>query len=155
VAICHCTDCQTLSGAPFRASVIVAADKLRLLSGEPSTYVKTAESGNKRAKPSPLEGEGGPSRQRGVGRGGGLRWATFARSTNSPSRHLPWRERVTLRVRSNHLSPPPDPPLQSPHRPSPRVRVDRSFTGRAGSPRRRGVPSCAVPVGSDTPPDRH
>ncbi len=50
VAICHCTDCQTLSGAPFRASVIVAADKLRLLSGEPSTYVKTAESGNKRAQ---------------------------------------------------------------------------------------------------------
>jgi hypothetical protein len=48
VAICHCTDCQTLSGAPYRASVVVAADKFRLLSGKPAEYVKTAESGNKR-----------------------------------------------------------------------------------------------------------
>ena len=48
VAICSCTDCQTLSGAPLRASVIVAADKFRLLSGEPASYVKVAESGNKR-----------------------------------------------------------------------------------------------------------
>ena len=45
---CSCTDCQTLSGAPLRASVIVAADKFRLLSGEPASYVKVAESGNKR-----------------------------------------------------------------------------------------------------------
>src|SRR5215510_1348526 len=46
--ICHCTDCQTFSGAPFRGNVPVAAETLRMLSGEPTFYVKTAESGNKR-----------------------------------------------------------------------------------------------------------
>lgn len=48
--VCHCTDCQTLSGAPFRASVAVAPDRFRLLSGEPATYVKTAESGSRRVQ---------------------------------------------------------------------------------------------------------
>ena len=48
--ICHCADCQTLSGSPFRASVPTAPDKFRLLSGEPAIYVKTAESGNKRVQ---------------------------------------------------------------------------------------------------------
>jgi hypothetical protein len=48
--ICHCTDCQTLSGAPFRASIRASHDNFRLLSGEPAIYVKTAESGRKRAQ---------------------------------------------------------------------------------------------------------
>jgi hypothetical protein len=47
VVICHCTDCQTLSGAPYRASVPVKAENF-ILRGEPKTYVKTADSGNKR-----------------------------------------------------------------------------------------------------------
>jgi hypothetical protein len=50
VAVCHCADCQTLSGAPYRASIPTAPDKFRLLSGEPTIYVKTAESGNKRVQ---------------------------------------------------------------------------------------------------------
>ncbi len=50
VSICHCADCQKLSGSPFRASVVVPAGDFRLLSGEPTTYVKVAESGNKRAQ---------------------------------------------------------------------------------------------------------
>jgi hypothetical protein len=49
-AVCHCADCQTLSGAPYRASVPVASETFRLLSGEPAIYVKTAESGNKRVQ---------------------------------------------------------------------------------------------------------
>jgi len=48
--ICHCTDCQTLSGAPYRASVATTPDKFHLRSGEPTIYVKTAESGSKRAQ---------------------------------------------------------------------------------------------------------
>jgi hypothetical protein len=48
VTICHCADCQALSGGPFRASVPVAAAEFKLLSGEPATYVKVADSGNKR-----------------------------------------------------------------------------------------------------------
>lgn len=48
--ICHCTDCQTFSGSPFRASVPAEAGDFRLLRGEPKIYVKTADSGNKRAQ---------------------------------------------------------------------------------------------------------
>jgi len=48
VAICHCTDCQMLTGSAFRANVSAPADKFWLLSGTPKNYVKTAESGNKR-----------------------------------------------------------------------------------------------------------
>jgi hypothetical protein len=48
VRICHCTDCQKLSGAAFRAVVVAPRDKFALLTGTPNTYVKTAESGNKR-----------------------------------------------------------------------------------------------------------
>jgi hypothetical protein len=50
VGICHCTDCQTLTGTAFRTMVHVPEADFRLLSGEPRTYVKTAESGNQRAQ---------------------------------------------------------------------------------------------------------
>jgi hypothetical protein len=46
--ICHCTDCQTLSGSAFRTNIPAPAEHFVLLSGTPKTYVKTAESGNKR-----------------------------------------------------------------------------------------------------------
>jgi len=46
--ICHCTDCQTLSGSAFRANIPAPAEHFVLLSGTPKTYIKTAESGNKR-----------------------------------------------------------------------------------------------------------
>jgi hypothetical protein len=48
VVICHCTDCQTLSGSAFRTVVPAIAGTFRLLSGTPKVYVKTGESGNKR-----------------------------------------------------------------------------------------------------------
>jgi hypothetical protein len=48
VEVCHCTDCQTLSGSPFRWIVPAEPGTFRLLAGEPATYVKTAESGNRR-----------------------------------------------------------------------------------------------------------
>jgi len=46
--ICHCTDCQTLSGSAFRTVVPVAGASFRMLSGKPTIYVKTGESGNQR-----------------------------------------------------------------------------------------------------------
>lgn len=46
--ICNCTDCQTLSGAPFRVVVFTPENKFKLLAGTPKVYVKTAESGRKR-----------------------------------------------------------------------------------------------------------
>lgn len=48
VQVCHCTDCQTLSGSPYRISIIAPAAHFVLKSGAPRTYIKTAESGNKR-----------------------------------------------------------------------------------------------------------
>ncbi len=48
VVICHCTDCQTLSGSAFRTVVPTKEGSFRLLSGVPTVYVKTGESGNRR-----------------------------------------------------------------------------------------------------------
>ncbi len=48
--ICHCSDCQALSGAPFRASVPAKAENFRFVKGVPKLYVKTADNGNKRAQ---------------------------------------------------------------------------------------------------------
>jgi hypothetical protein len=47
VIICHCTDCQTISGSPYRVTVPVKTENFKLR-GQPKTYVKTAASGNKR-----------------------------------------------------------------------------------------------------------
>jgi hypothetical protein len=49
VMVCHCTDCQVLSGAPFRAVAVAAYDTLQV-SGQTRSYVKTAQSGNRRAQ---------------------------------------------------------------------------------------------------------
>lgn len=50
VGICHCTDCQTLTGTAFRVSVPVPEADFRLTAAEPKIYVKIAESGAKRAQ---------------------------------------------------------------------------------------------------------
>ena len=50
VSICHCTDCQTFSGSAFRTTVIVTKQNFKMTGGRPKIYVKTAESGNKRAQ---------------------------------------------------------------------------------------------------------
>ena len=49
VTICHCTDCQTLSGSAFRTVVPAKRESFRV-TGEPKIYVKTAESGNQRVQ---------------------------------------------------------------------------------------------------------
>ena len=48
VLICHCTDCQTLTGTAFRTAVLSRPGGFKLLSGELKTYTKTSESGVKR-----------------------------------------------------------------------------------------------------------
>lgn len=47
--ICHCTDCQRFSGSAFRAIVPAGAEHFRL-HGAPRIYVKTADSGRRRAQ---------------------------------------------------------------------------------------------------------
>ena len=48
VSICHCSDCQILTGAAFRISIPAAEGSFRLLSGVPRIYTKTADSGRLR-----------------------------------------------------------------------------------------------------------
>ena len=49
VMACHCADCQVLSGAPFRAVVAAPIESFRLR-GQPKSYIKVAQSGNRRAQ---------------------------------------------------------------------------------------------------------
>ena len=44
--ICHCTDCQNTSGAPYRANIPVLVENFKL-QGNPKLYEKTGGSGNK------------------------------------------------------------------------------------------------------------
>ena len=49
IIACHCVDCQTFSGAPFRAVAPAPVENVKL-TGTPKLYIKTAASGNKRAQ---------------------------------------------------------------------------------------------------------
>jgi hypothetical protein len=48
IGICHCLDCQRLSGAPFRANILAPAAGFRILTGTPRAYVKSGDSGAQR-----------------------------------------------------------------------------------------------------------
>ncbi|MEM1198292.1 MAG: GFA family protein [Pseudomonadota bacterium] len=48
VAICHCSDCQSLSGSVYRTVAIVAGDTFEITKGRPKEYVKVGDSGNRR-----------------------------------------------------------------------------------------------------------
>ena len=48
IGICHCTDCQTLTGSAYRTVAVSLKGTFKLLSGSPKHYVKTAASGSKR-----------------------------------------------------------------------------------------------------------
>lgn len=48
VTLCHCTDCQVLTGTAYRTTVRAPAETFVLLRGAPTTYVKTGDSGRQR-----------------------------------------------------------------------------------------------------------
>lgn len=48
--ICHCTDCQKLTGSAYRVSVPAVEGSFQLVSGEPSIYVKIGDAGSRRAQ---------------------------------------------------------------------------------------------------------
>jgi hypothetical protein len=48
VMICHCRDCQRLTGSAFRVTVPVPAGSFELNRGEPRIYYKIADSGSRR-----------------------------------------------------------------------------------------------------------
>jgi hypothetical protein len=48
VMVCHCTDCQVQSGSAFRLIVAAPIGKFSVC-GNTESYVKVAQSGNRRA----------------------------------------------------------------------------------------------------------
>lgn len=48
VQICHCLDCQTLTGSAFRVTIPAPPATFHLEQGEPRIYLKVAESGSLR-----------------------------------------------------------------------------------------------------------
>ncbi len=96
-SICNCTDCQSFSGAPFRASVPAKAENFRILKGEPRHYVKVADSGAARAQGfcgdcgSPLYSTTAENREAYI-----LRLGTLdERNAIAPKRHI-WRDSAVL-----------------------------------------------------------
>ena len=45
--LCHCTDCQKVSGAPFYTAYIVAQDAVQLTQGEPGGFEVESDHGRK------------------------------------------------------------------------------------------------------------
>jgi hypothetical protein len=48
VNMCHCTDCQMLTGSAYRVSVPAPRETFVMHGGPPKSYIKTAESGTRR-----------------------------------------------------------------------------------------------------------
>ena len=78
VSICHCTDCQNLTGSPYRVTVLCSAAQIRMTGATPKVYPKTGDNGRTRFQHfcetcgSPLcsSGEGGPDDW-------GIRWGSI------------------------------------------------------------------------------
>ena len=103
VSICHCTDCQTLTGSPFRVTVLTARANVRLTGTPPKIYTKPGESGRKRLQYFCPEC-GTPLFTTGEGEDGavwGIRWGSIRqRRELVPSRQIwcrsvvPWLDRI-------------------------------------------------------------
>lgn len=48
VTVCHCTDCQMLTGTVFRTSIQAKAGTFRITAGVPRVYTKLGDSGRPR-----------------------------------------------------------------------------------------------------------
>jgi hypothetical protein len=48
VSICHCTDCQALTGSPFRVTVLCSGNQIRTTGQAPKIYAKTGDNGRVR-----------------------------------------------------------------------------------------------------------
>ncbi len=48
ISICHCTDCQRLTGSAYRVTVSASRSDFRITSGDPRVYTKIADNGRRR-----------------------------------------------------------------------------------------------------------
>jgi hypothetical protein len=90
VSICHCTDCQQLTGSPYRVTVICDSGNVRLTGAHPKVYAKVGDNGCTRFQHfcdecgSPLftSGKGGPDDW-------GIRWGSIRqRGELKPARQI-------------------------------------------------------------------
>jgi len=92
VSMCHCIDCQQLTGTAYRVSVGARRQDVRLTGAEPSVYVKTGGSGRKRLQyfcpdcGSPLftTGEGEAAERWGI------RWGAIRQRDRLEPSHRIW-----------------------------------------------------------------
>jgi len=90
LTLCHCTDCQALTGTAFRTTVSVQRDTLEI-KGAPTIYAKIGGSGRKRLQSfCPTCGSSLFSQGEGA-ETVGIRWGTIRqRMSLSPSKQI-WR----------------------------------------------------------------
>jgi hypothetical protein len=91
ISICHCTDCQTLTGSPFRITALTTKDRVTLTAATPKIYRKTGGSGRIRLMHfcaecgAPLFGGG----EDGVSNDLGVRWGSIDQRTElTPKRQI-------------------------------------------------------------------
>lgn len=92
VSICHCTDCQSLTGSPYRVTVDTRRDSVRLTQGTPKVYTKLGDNGRKRFQlfcpdcGSPLftTGEGQDAEEWGI------RWGSIRQRALLPPKRQIW-----------------------------------------------------------------
>lgn len=102
VSICHCTDCQMLTGSAYRVTAITARDSIRV-TGAPKLYMKIGDNGRRRLQyfcpecGSPLftAGEGADADEWGI------RWGSIRqRRALAPKRRIwcrsapPWVDQL-------------------------------------------------------------
>ena len=93
VSICHCTDCQALTGSPYRVTVLASRDSVRLTGKEPKLYVKTGDNGKRRLQyfcpqcgsPVFTAGEGAAADEWGI------RWGCIRQRRDLPPKRQIWR----------------------------------------------------------------
>ena len=93
VSICHCTDCQALTGSPYRVTVLASRDSVRLTGKQPKLYVKTGDNGKKRLQyfcpqcgsPVFTAGEGAAADEWGI------RWGSIRQRRDLPPKRQIWR----------------------------------------------------------------
>jgi hypothetical protein len=90
VSICHCTDCQRLTGSPYRVTVICSGEQVRMTGTAPKVYAKVGDNGRTRFQHFCPEcgsalftsGDGGPGDW-------GIRWGSIRqRGRLKPARQI-------------------------------------------------------------------
>ena len=105
VSVCHCTDCQMLTGSAYRVTAITSRDSIHLTGNAPKVYTKTGDNGHKRFQyfcpecGSPLftTGEGADADEWGI------RWGSIRqRQELAPKRQIwcrsapPWVDHLSM-----------------------------------------------------------